>query len=79
VLVAKLSKLDGVHVISPSTARRYERVGIAPNLMARMLWVGVTLEGVVQEADGRRRITARLTEQAGVIAAAVGARLRPSR
>lgn len=97
VLVAELSKLDGVHVISPSTVRRYQRVGIAPNLMARMLWVAVTLEGVVQEAEGRRRITARLADvhsgkliwadtldgpsaqQAGIVAAAVGARLRPSR
>ncbi len=95
VLVAELSKLERVHVISPSTVRRYQQVGISPVVMARVLGVEVILEGSVQQQGDRRVITARLADvhsgkliwggaydgqaPASAITAEVGTRLRASR
>ena len=62
VLVAELSQLKGVHVISPSTVRRYLWLGISSGVMARVLGVPVILEGTVQKTGDRVRITARLAD-----------------
>jgi DNA-binding winged helix-turn-helix (wHTH) protein/TolB-like protein len=62
VLVAELAKLKGIHVISPSTVRRYLWLGISPGVMARVLGVPVTLEGAVQKTGDRLRITAWLAD-----------------
>lgn len=62
VLAAELSKLKGVHVISPSTVRRYLWLGISSGVMARVLGVPVILEGAVQRTGDRLRITARLAD-----------------
>jgi DNA-binding winged helix-turn-helix (wHTH) protein/TolB-like protein len=60
ITVASLSKLDSVHVISPSTVQRYQRARISPAWMGRILGLEVLLEGTVQKLEDRVRITARL-------------------
>jgi DNA-binding winged helix-turn-helix (wHTH) protein/TolB-like protein len=60
LIVAELSKIDAVHVISPSTVERYQRARISSAWMARMLGLEVLLEGTVQRLGDRVRITARL-------------------
>jgi DNA-binding winged helix-turn-helix (wHTH) protein/TolB-like protein len=60
ITVARLSTLDAVHVISPSTVQRYQRARISPSWMGRMLGLEVLLEGSVQHIGDRVRITARL-------------------
>jgi len=62
VLVADLSKLPGVQVLSPSTVRRHQRVGFSMGLMGRLLGLDVLVEGNVQKLDTRFRITARLVD-----------------
>lgn len=62
MLVAELSKNPSVQVISPSTVRRYQRFGISPVIMARVLRLDVILEGTIQAAGGGNRITARLAD-----------------
>ena len=62
VLVADLSKLSGVQVISPSTVRRYQRTGISTGLMGRLLGLEVLVEGTVQKLGDRLIITARLVD-----------------
>ncbi len=62
VLVADLSKLSGVQVISPSTVRRHQRMGVSMGLMGRLLGLDVLVEGTVQKLDQRLRITARLVD-----------------
>lgn len=62
VLVADLSKLSGVQVISPSTVRRHQRMGVSMGLMGRLLGLEVLIEGTVQKLDERLRITARLVD-----------------
>ena len=62
VLVTELSKLERVHVISPSTVRRYQQFRISPAVMARLLGVEVILEGSVQQEGDRRVITTRLAD-----------------
>lgn len=62
VLSAELSKLKGVHVISPSTVRRYWRLRISAAMMARLLGVQVIVEGTVQRILDRLTVTARLTD-----------------
>ncbi|MCW5962827.1 MAG: winged helix-turn-helix domain-containing protein [Bryobacterales bacterium] len=61
-LVSSISKLEGVHVISPSTVRRHQWVGISMGLMGRLLGLDVLVEGSVREAGERLRITARLVD-----------------
>src|ERR1017187_164140 len=62
VLVADLSKLGGVQVVSPSTVRRHQRMGVSMGLMGRLLGLEVLIEGTVQKLDERLRITARLVD-----------------
>jgi TolB-like protein len=62
LLVADLSKLDGVQVLSPSTVRRHQWLGISMGLMGRLLGLEVLVEGTVQKAGERVRITTRLVD-----------------
>jgi DNA-binding winged helix-turn-helix (wHTH) protein/TolB-like protein len=62
VLVADLSKLTGVQVVSPSTVRRHQRMGVSMGLMGRLLGLDVLIEGTVQRLDDRLRLTARLVD-----------------
>ena len=60
ITVARLSTLDSVHIISPSTVQRYQRARISPSWMGRILGLEVLLEGSVQHIGDRVRINARL-------------------
>jgi DNA-binding winged helix-turn-helix (wHTH) protein/TolB-like protein len=62
MLAASLSQLDRVHVISPTTVRKYDRLGIPMNLMSRMLGLQLLVEGSLRTASGRLRVTARLVD-----------------
>lgn len=62
LLASDLSKLDKVHVISPVTVRRYQRARLSMGFMARVLGLEVLLEGAIQRADQRVRITSRLVD-----------------
>jgi DNA-binding winged helix-turn-helix (wHTH) protein/TolB-like protein len=62
LLVAHLSKLEGVHVLSPSTVYRYQRARLSMAFMARVLGMDVVLEGTIQRAGDRVRVTARLVD-----------------
>jgi len=62
LLVARLSGLSSVHVLSPSTVRTYQRARLSMPFMARLLGMDVMLDGTVQRADDRVRITARLID-----------------
>jgi DNA-binding winged helix-turn-helix (wHTH) protein/TolB-like protein len=61
-LVANLSKIDAVQVVSPSTVRRHQWVGISMGLMGRLLGLEVLVEGTVRKVGDRLRITARLVD-----------------
>ncbi len=62
VLTAELSQLDNIQVLSPSTVRRYQRLGISMAWMARLLNLDVILEGAIQPLGDRTRVTARLAD-----------------
>ncbi len=62
LLVADLTQLDGVHVLSPSTVRSYQRGRLSMPFMARVLGMDVMLDGTVQRAGERVRVTARLVD-----------------
>ena len=62
LLVANLSKLEGVQVVSPSTVRRHQWLGISMGLMGRLLGLEVLVEGTVQQVEDRLIITARLVD-----------------
>jgi len=62
LLVADLSKIEWVQVISPSTVRRYTWLGISTGLMGRVLGLEVLVEGTVQKVGERLTITARLVD-----------------
>mgnify|MGYP003829994701 CR=1 FL=1 len=62
VLAAEVSKVKGIHVISPSTVRRYRRLWISAAMMARILGVQVIVEGTVQQSGDRLTVTTRLTD-----------------
>jgi DNA-binding winged helix-turn-helix (wHTH) protein/TolB-like protein len=62
VVVADLSKLGGLQVLSPSTVRRHQRIGVSMGLMGRILGLDVLVEGTVQRLNERLRITARLVD-----------------
>jgi DNA-binding winged helix-turn-helix (wHTH) protein/TolB-like protein len=62
LLVANLSKLEGVQVLSPSTVRRYTWLGISTGFMGRLLGLEVLVEGTVQRVGDRLTITARLVD-----------------
>jgi DNA-binding winged helix-turn-helix (wHTH) protein/TolB-like protein len=61
-LVSGISKLDSVQVVSPSTVRRHQWVGISMGLMGRLLGLDVLVEGSVRQAGDRLHITARLVD-----------------
>ncbi len=62
VLVADLSKLAGVQVVSQGTVRRHQRMGVSMGLMGRLLGLDVLIEGTIQKLDERLRITANLVD-----------------
>jgi TolB-like protein len=62
LLVADLSHDDGVHVLSPSTVRTYQRGRLSMPFMARLLGMDVMVDGTVQRAGERVRVTARLVD-----------------
>jgi DNA-binding winged helix-turn-helix (wHTH) protein/TolB-like protein len=62
LLVAHLSQLDGVHVLSPSTVHTYQRARLSMPFMARLLGMDVMVDGTVQRAGERVRVTARLVD-----------------
>jgi len=62
LLVADLAKTDGVHVLSPSTVRSYQRGRLSMPFMARLLGMDVMVDGTVQRAGERVRVTARLVD-----------------
>jgi DNA-binding winged helix-turn-helix (wHTH) protein/TolB-like protein len=62
VLTAELAQLNEVRVVSPSTVRRYQKVGISMVWMARLLGLDVVLEGAIQPLGDRTRVTARLAD-----------------
>jgi len=62
LLVAHLSKLENVHVLSPSTVHSYQRARLSMAFMARILGLDVVLEGTIQRAGDRVRVTARLVD-----------------
>ena len=62
LLVAHLSKLEGIHVLSPSTVYRYQRARLSMAFMARLLGMDVVLEGTIQRTENRVRVTARLVD-----------------
>jgi DNA-binding winged helix-turn-helix (wHTH) protein/TolB-like protein len=62
VLTGEMAKLNGVHVIAPSTVQRYEQFNILAPMMARMLWLDGTIEGTAQVLGPRLRISLRLKD-----------------
>ena len=62
LLVTDLSKLGGIQVVSPSTVRRHQRVGISMGLMGRLLGLDVLVEGGVQTSGEHLLVTARLVD-----------------
>jgi DNA-binding winged helix-turn-helix (wHTH) protein/TolB-like protein len=61
-LVSSISKLSGIQVVSPSTVRRHQWVGISMGLMGRLLGLEVLVEGSVHQVEDRLHITARLVD-----------------
>ena len=62
VLVAEISKLDSVHVVSPSTVRHYQNGRIPVAVMARMLNLHAVLEGSAERFGANLRVTVRLSD-----------------
>ena len=62
LLVVELTRLDGVQVVSPSTVARHQRFGISMGLMGRLLGLDALVEGTVQRAGDRIRVTSRLVD-----------------
>lgn len=62
LLVADLSQLDHVTVVSPTTVRRYLRARLSMSFMSRLLGLDVLVEGTIQRAGERVRITSRLVD-----------------
>jgi TolB-like protein len=62
LLVTRLSQLKDVHVLSQSTVYRFQRARLSMPFMARLLAQDVTLEGSIQRAGEKVRITARLVD-----------------
>ncbi len=61
-LVVEISKLGAVQVISPSTVRRYRRLGIPTPVMARVLGLNVVVEGTAEKLGPNIRVNTRLTD-----------------
>ncbi len=62
LLVADLAHDDGVHVLSPSTVHTYQRARLSMPFMARLLGMDVMIDGTVQRAGERVRVTVRLVD-----------------
>jgi DNA-binding winged helix-turn-helix (wHTH) protein/TolB-like protein len=62
ILSAEVSKLDAVHVVSPSTVRHYQRSQIPVAVMTRMLNLHAVLEGTAQKLGEKVRVTVRLSD-----------------
>jgi DNA-binding winged helix-turn-helix (wHTH) protein/TolB-like protein len=62
LLVAELTNSKGIRVLSPGTVRRYQSVGISPAFMARLIGIEILIEGTVQAAGDRLRVTARIAD-----------------
>ena len=61
-LVAALSQLPNVRMVSPSTVQRYRRFGIPTPIMTRILGVQVVVEGTAQKFGERLRVSLRMTD-----------------
>ncbi len=61
-LATELSKLIRFQVISPSTVRRYRRVGVPIALMGRLLGLDGIVEGTAQRFGPMARISIRLSD-----------------
>jgi TolB-like protein len=61
-LDADLSQQAGLQVVSPSTVRRHQWVGMSMGLMGRLLGLEVLVEGTVQKSGDRMTINARLVD-----------------
>ena len=61
-LVGEIAKLKSAQVISPSTVRRYRRLGIPTAVMARVLGLHVIVEGTAQTFGPQIRLSVRLTD-----------------
>lgn len=64
-LLAGLSRLEDVRVISSTSAMRYRGSALPLPAIARELGTDVVVEGSVLRADGRVRVTARLVDALG--------------
>ena len=62
LLVADLSNLNGIEVLSPSTVRRHQRFGVSMGLMGRLLGLDALVEGSVQAVGEQLKVTARLVD-----------------
>jgi DNA-binding winged helix-turn-helix (wHTH) protein/TolB-like protein len=62
LLAARVSRLERVHVTSPSTIQRYRDGRVPAAISTRILGLDVVLEGTAQSQNGRLRITARLSD-----------------
>ena len=70
-LVTELAKLEGVHVVSPTTVKRYERARVPVSWMARLLGLAVVVEGSMA-VDGTARLRLVDVHTGRVIAAGEG-------
>jgi TolB-like protein len=61
-LAAQLASLPRVHVTSPGTVHRYSDNRIPVAVMSRLLRLDAVLEGTVQRAGSRLRVTARMAD-----------------
>jgi DNA-binding winged helix-turn-helix (wHTH) protein/TolB-like protein len=62
LVVTDLSKINGIQVVSPSTVRRHQRLGMSMGLMGRLLGLDVLVEGGVQTSHEHLTITSRLVD-----------------
>lgn len=62
LLVAGLSGIDGLQVVSPATVRRYRTMHVSMAVMGRLLGLDVLLEGSIERLGDRLRFTARLAD-----------------
>ena len=62
LLVAELASGRNLSVVSPSTVRRHQRMKVSTGLMGRLLGLDVLVEGTVQQAEDRLRVTARIVD-----------------
>jgi DNA-binding winged helix-turn-helix (wHTH) protein/TolB-like protein len=61
-LVEEISKLESVHVMSPSTVERYRRMRIPTAVMSRLLGLHIIVEGTAQTFGPQLTISVRLTD-----------------